>query len=308
MRIASIDIGTNTFRILVSDVKENTSLEQLYLDRTIIRLGGGFSEEDKVLAADAISRALSTLKKYSIVLEKYSVDKVRAVATSVVREALNSRAFIQEVRDKTGINIDVITAEEEARLTLEGVLNSVTLDSPCCIVFDIGGGSTEYILTSNEYIHKLISINMGVVHLTEKYLPNCNHPQPEIEELTDNIVQTLHNELSAFKPLIPDQGISLVATAGTPTTLAAIELGLSKYNPDRINNFHLTRDMVIQSIEKLLALPVPQRTNVPGLEEGREDIIIPGAIILLKTMEYLNKQSLTVSDGGLLEGILYDML
>ena len=170
MRIASIDIGTNTFRILVADVKENGSPEQLYLGRTITRLGGGFSEKDKLLAPDAISRALSILQEFSEVLDKYNVNKTRAIATSVIREALNGHRFVQDVRDKTGINIDIITGEEEARLTLKGVLNSVSTINPECIVFDIGGGSTEYIYSKKGDIQKLTSINMGVVHLTEKYL------------------------------------------------------------------------------------------------------------------------------------------
>jgi Exopolyphosphatase len=151
MRIASIDIGTNTFRILVCELR-GKELKKLYIDRVIARLGGGFTREEKVITEDAAERGISALRKFSGILEEYKVDKVRAVATSVVRESVNGFEFAEKVKEETGINVEVISGEEEATLTVKGVLKSVSTNSDYSVIFDIGGGSTEYVLVEKNVI------------------------------------------------------------------------------------------------------------------------------------------------------------
>lgn len=305
MPIASIDVGTNTFRILIGEVQDN-GLKKLYIGRVITRLGGGFTEEQRVITQEAMSRGLSALKKFRGIIEEYKVGKVRAVATSVVRESLNGNEFVDKVKREIGIEIEVIPGEEEARLTVDGVLKSVSVYSDYSVIFDIGGGSTEYIFVKEGDIIDLRSINLGIVHLTERFLKNEVPSDSDIGALSLGIDRILSRELS-WIPKIHDDKLSLVGTAGTPTTFAAIELGLEKYDPDLVNGFVLKREGVLQIFRTLINLPLQERLKIKGLEKGREDIIIPGTLILLKTMERFSKDEVLVSDGGLLEGVAFSI-
>jgi exopolyphosphatase/guanosine-5'-triphosphate,3'-diphosphate pyrophosphatase len=141
VRIASIDIGTNTFRLLVSEADGGNSLKKLYISREITRLGEGLTPEKMLINPNAIDRSLKVLSGFSLKLREYEVGKLRAVATSAVRESLNGRDFVKKVEAETGIPVEVISGDEEARLTVEGVLNSVRFDTPDCLIFDIGGGA-----------------------------------------------------------------------------------------------------------------------------------------------------------------------
>lgn len=305
MPIASIDVGTNTFRILIGEVQDN-GLKKLYIGREITRLGRGFTEEQRVITQEAMSMGLSALKKFRGIIEEYKVGKVRAVATSVVRESLNGNEFVDKVKREIGIEIEVIPGEEEARLTVDGVLKSVSVYSDYSVIFDIGGGSTEYIFVKEGNIIDLRSINLGIVHLTERFLKNEVPSDSDIGALSLGIDRILSRELS-WIPKIHDDKLSLVGTAGTPTTFAAIELGLEKYDPDLVNGFVLKREGVLQIFRTLINLPLQERLKIKGLEKGREDIIIPGTLILLKTMERFSKDEVLVSDGGLLEGVAFSI-
>jgi exopolyphosphatase/guanosine-5'-triphosphate,3'-diphosphate pyrophosphatase len=305
MRIASIDIGTNTFRILISETQDNR-FKKLYIDREITKLGGGFTEEQRIITPEAMKRGLSALKKFKRVLGEYKVEKVRAVATSVVRESINGDEFAGKVREETGIEIEVISGGEEARLTVSGVLRSVSVPSDYGVILDTGGGSTEYIFLKQGNILGMRSINLGIVHLTERFLRNETPSGSDIEALSQEIDKILSREL-AWIPKIDGDNLSLVGTAGTPTTLAAIELGLEKYDPSLVNGFILKRDNVLRTFRTLIDLPLPERLKVKGLEKGREDVIIAGTLILLRTMERFSKDEVLVSDDGLLEGVAYSI-
>jgi exopolyphosphatase/guanosine-5'-triphosphate,3'-diphosphate pyrophosphatase len=306
MRIASIDIGTNTFRILVGEI-ENGDLKRLYMDRVITRLGGGFTREGKVITQDAAERGLSILGRFGEVLESYRVDKIRAVATSVVRESINGPQFVKVVKEETGIEVEVISGEEEARLTVAGVLKSVSVNSDYCVIFDVGGGSTEYILVKKDMVLGLVSTNLGVVHLTENFLKSDIPSDSDVDILSQEIGGVLSSELS-WMPAVSSGCLTLVGTAGTPTTLAAIELGLENYDPNLVNGFTLKRDTVLNILKVLIQIPSRQRLQIRGLEKGREDVIIAGALIVIKTMERFSKDRILVSDGGLLEGVAYSMV
>jgi len=305
MRIASIDIGTNTFRILVSEL-EDDRLKKIYIDRVITRLGGGFTDGEKLISPDAVKRAVAVLKEFARILEQYKVERLRAVATSVVRESLNGPEFIKRVKNETGIEVELISGEEEAKLTVEGVLRSVSLGSNCCMIFDVGGGSTEYAYVKEGNILGLTSTGLGVVYLSERFLKSDIPSQSDIRTLSECIEDVLSRELSWMSKFRKDD-FSLVGTAGTPTMLAAIELGLGSYNADLVNGFILRRDAVLRIFNTLIKIPKEKRLEIRGLEKGREDVIIPGSLILLKTMEVFSKDRIFVSDGGLLEGVIYSV-
>jgi exopolyphosphatase/guanosine-5'-triphosphate,3'-diphosphate pyrophosphatase len=305
MRVASIDIGTNTFRILVAELRGN-ELKKLYIDRVITRLGGGFKEKEKLITEGATERALSALRRFAEILEEYRVEKIRAVATSVVRDSLNGLEFVEKVKKETGIVVEIISGEEEAKLTVDGVLRSVSSPSDYSVIFDVGGGSTEYVYVRRDTILGLRSTSMGVVHLAERFMKSDIPSESDIKMLCEEIENVLSYELSWID--ISDDNLSLIGTAGTPTTLAAIELGLDKYNPGLINGFVLQKDMVLRILKSLASIPSNERLKIKGLEKGREDVIIPGALIVLKTMNRFSKDEVLVSDGGLLEGLAYSVI
>jgi exopolyphosphatase/guanosine-5'-triphosphate,3'-diphosphate pyrophosphatase len=304
MRIASIDIGTNTFRILVGEARDK-ELKKLYIDRVITRLGGGFGKERRI-PEDAAARAVRVLGGFASILKEYGVERVRAIATSVVRESINGYEFLEKVRRETGIRAEVISGEEEARLTVKGVLKSVSVNSAYSLIFDVGGGSTEYALVEGGEILGLKSTNLGVVHLTERFLKGDIPSKSDIDMISGEIWDVLSSELS-WMSRVSDNDLTLIGTAGTPTTLAAIKLGLEKYDPNLVNGFILKKNAALDIFNTLIGIPAEKRLEIKGLEKGREDVIIPGALIVIKTMERFSKDEIVVSDGGLLEGVAYSI-
>jgi exopolyphosphatase / guanosine-5'-triphosphate,3'-diphosphate pyrophosphatase len=305
MRVASVDIGTNTIRILVGDIK-GKELKKLYIDRVITRLGGGFSKEKRI-PEEAAGRAIRVLGGFASVLIEYGVEKLRAVATSVVRESINGYEFLERVRRETGIRAEAISGEEEARLTVKGVLKSVSVNSEYSVIFDIGGGSTEYALVEHSEILGLRSTNLGVVHLTERFLERDIPSKSDIGAISEEIWNVLSSELS-WMSKASSNDLTLIGTAGTPTTLAAIELSLERYDPRLVNGFVLKKNAALKIFDTLIRIPSSERLMIRGLEKGREDVIIPGALIVLKTMERFSKDEILVSDSGLLEGVAYSMI
>lgn len=303
MRTASIDIGTNTIRLLICE-HDAQDISQLYLNRVITRLGEGFSDSTRLLNPDAVNRSVEALRDFSEVIKQYNVDNVRAVATSVVRESENGEAFVRQVADKTGLKVQVISGEQEARLTVLGVLNSVSVKIKECIILDIGGGSTEYVHIQNSNIINIASTKLGVVHLTEEFLKSDIETEQELTQLSHNIREVLEKDLENFNILGP-KDLILIGTAGTPTTLAAMNLKLKEYKPEVVNNFTLSLEMIISTIDMLIKIPKKDRANLIGLEKGREDILITGALILTESLKKYSKNSVIVSDGGVLEGLAH---
>lgn len=311
---ASVDIGTNTFRLLISDLNDNGTLNQRHLKREITRLGGGFASNGS-LTEESISRGVSTLSVFSELIRINKVKKIRAVATSVVREASNGSEFVERVKDVTGLDVEIITGEEEAELALKGVLSCVKVKTDDALVFDIGGGSTEYILSNLGKPIYSESLKLGVVHATETFLHSDPTGADEIENVSTLVAERLQPYIEnldrkGFKKKLPPDNpdITLIGTAGTITTLAAMDQGLVTYDPSKINNYLLTDKNVKRLLKTIFPLALNERKKLHGLEGGREDLIVAGAVIVLKTMEVFGFKEMMVSDGGLLEGVLIDMI
>ena len=311
MRWASIDIGTNTLRLLIADI-DNKRLKSVFLKRIITRLGGGYTKTAGI-TDEAQERTIKALKLFSEKLKEYRVEEVRAVATSVVRRAKNREEFLGGVREQTGLEVSTISGDEEARLSLRGVLSVIGHHNKRCLVVDIGGGSTEFIAVADGKMAGAWSLEMGVVHLTEEYLKTdpptpyeLNAMENEIKGVIANLKDLMSQSLPSAFSLEPSA--LFIGTAGTITTLAAIDQGLEKYEPDKINNYILKYTAIKKIYKHLASLHLRQREEILSLEKGREDIIIPGAAIVLKAMEAFGFSSITVSDAGLLEGILIDRM
>lgn len=307
MKIASIDIGTNTLRLLIGTVQEDGHIIDSQLMREITRLGGGF--DGKRLHPDSEERTLKALKTFSHVIREAGVEKIRASATSVVREAENGKEFIDEIKSLTGINVEIISGDIEATLTLKGVLSALNQKDRKALVFDIGGGSTEYIIAEDEKVISLKSLNMGAVSLTEKYL-NSDPPSAgdlsHIRSAVDGFLLALKASLPELRHLGKNSDSILVGTAGTITTLAALDQNLEIYDTRKINNYVLTKDAVDRLFKGLSGMTHEERVAIKALEEGRADLIIAGTIIVQRTMEEFDFNELIVSDYGLLEGLLID--
>lgn len=296
-RYASIDLGTNTARLLIGST-EGGSISPVLIKRHITRLGGGFTRESGI-SPEAWQRSLDALTDFAAEVKRAGGGRVRAVATSAVRDAVNGAAFCAEVLERTGIGLEVIDGEEEGLLTLAGVLSGLARKDGDFFVFDVGGGSTEYTLAAAHVPLYTESLPLGVVRLTEG--------KGELPAMEEKIVR----ELGGLRQRLERDGLAgrldgaaLVGTAGTATTLAAIDLRMVDYDYRRVNNHLLSLDAIREIFTMLLPLTPAERLAVPGLEKGREDLIIAGILITLKTMEIFGFDRLTVSDFGLLEGVL----
>lgn len=304
MNFASIDLGTNSFRILVARLQKNNKIKFLYKKSVITGLGKDFNISTKTLAKDSVSRGLKVLNAFSSVLKGYKVSNIRAVATSVVRESKNHELFTDFASEIIGTNIEVITGSVEAQLTAIGVLKSENINKNKLIV-DIGGGSTEFVVVDRyDYINSLLSIKLGVVKITEIYNVNKILADEDIVRISQYIRHFIEKEMVGAD-FNSKQISEIVVTAGTPTTLAAMDLGLKEYNYSKINGHILYKKNIVKIFGKICSLNSKERLKLIGLRQGKENLIIPGTLIILYLLGRYNKDKIVVSDEGLLEGIIY---
>lgn len=296
--MASIDLGTNTARLLIGKKEDEHTITPVLLERHITRLGGGFTRENGI-SAEAEERSLAAMKEFAAKLKQHQVRSIRAVATSAVRDAINGKQFCSRIFAETGITLQVITGEQEALYTLRGVISGLDRKDGMFFVFDVGGGSTEYTLARGSVPTFTRSLPLGVVRLTEgKQTPPA---------MTDKIRRELHLLADEMrKSLVGMKDAILVGTAGTATTLAAIHLQMTDYDYRRVNNHTMTLSDIEAIYRELLPLSPPERLQVKGLEKGREDLIIAGTLITIETMKLFGFETLKVSDFGQLEGLLLE--
>jgi len=295
--VAAIDLGTNTARLLIGTCERGRILPHVVV-RRITRLGGGFSRETGI-SPEARERTLTALAEFSRELRQHDVLQIRAVATSAVRDAANGAEFCRQVREITGITLEVIDGHSEGQLTLQGVLAGLDPIPQHIAVFDVGGGSTEYTIARDRELLFSRSLPIGVVRLTEG--------KSTTDAMNDKIERELRslNEALIHEGMLPlAEGARVVGTAGTATTLAAISMGMLDYDYRRVNNYAIQRDEIEAILHRLLPLSPAERLQIPGMEPGREDLIIAGTLVTLKSLELFGSQTLTVSDFGLLEGVL----
>jgi exopolyphosphatase/guanosine-5'-triphosphate,3'-diphosphate pyrophosphatase len=244
---------------------------------------------------------MAALSHFRNALEAHRVDDLMVVGTSAIREAKNQKEFIEEVKRRTGFDLEVISGEEEAHCTFLGANFIIKNQNDPMLVMDIGGGSTEFIGAEGETPTFLLSTEMGVVHLTEKYLRSDPPTSEELKLLRSAIAQVVRPIVYDFPPQC-----RFVGTAGSVTTLAAIDQGLTAYDPDKINGYPLSRASVERIFKEITTMTLEQRRRLAGLEKGREDIIVAGTLILLTVMDLSGYDPVYVSDYGMREGILLD--
>jgi exopolyphosphatase/guanosine-5'-triphosphate,3'-diphosphate pyrophosphatase len=307
--LAVLDIGSNTFRLLIGNVNKDRIDDVLY-ERRITRLGDRVNQIGK-LQDKNIEASLAVLKEFSSIISSHGIKYIKAVATSALREASNSDIFIQKVSVETGISIEVISGKKEAELTLKGILLSLPESSPIThhplFIIDIGGGSTEWIICKNKQPVDMGSIPVGVIKLAGDFIKTDPVSETDITELNKEILSNLVGLKMRIGNYI-DKQICFIGTAGTFTTIASIDLGLETYSREKIHLHRLPLSRLQDIGKKLSALPLIERKKVKGLEPERADLIIPGIQFTINTMEFFQFDELTISDYGLLEGVLLETL
>lgn len=302
MRLAGVDIGTLTCRLLIADLQQESGLLTIRSDRRILHLGEGV-DQTKWLRITAMNRVLQCLREWREQIDAARVDAVAAVATSAVRDAENRDEFLDRAKRESGFEVELLTGEEEARRTMLGIRSGLPQGVTDVLALDIGGGSTEFILDRPGQKPFSRSIDIGVVRLSERLL----HHDPPVEEEVRQAREWVAGETEAA---IADMGTSqtaaFVGTAGTITTLAAMAQQLHSYEPDRIHNYRLQLDAIQELEQTLLRRRKAERLGLPGLEQGREEVIAAGAIMIRTIMETLGTSSVLVSDLGLREGVILD--
>lgn len=306
---ASLDIGSNTVRLMVAEKMEGKMFHPLRVERKITRLGGKFSLMGH-LHPEAVERTIEALRQFAGILKQERAREVFAVATGVVREAKDGERFLEKVRENTGFFPRLLSGEEEAKLMLKGILWGAPEGTAVGMVVDIGGWSTEVLWIENGKARKTLSASLGAVSLCEGFLKSDLPKIAEIESLDQYLKDTIGEIFYEFKEAgWKNEGKShLVGTAGTITTLAAIDLELRDYDAQRVTGHRISRKTLTQMFSYLSSLPKDKRRLVPGLEEGREDLILSGTKVVIHLMDFFGFEHLLVVDSGLLEGVLLDGL
>lgn len=296
MRVAAIDCGTNSIRLLVADSVDGR-LTDVARRMEIVRLGEGVDRTGR-LSDEALARTRKALIGYAAEIAELGITHVRMCATSASRDASNAADFRAMVRGVLGVDPEVITGDEEARLSFAGAVAGLEARPPY-LIFDIGGGSTEFV-TGSDGVEHAISMDIGCVRMTERYLHD-DPPTPEqIEAATRDITAAVDTALAA----VPGrEAPTLVGLAGTVTTVAALALRLPEYDATRIHHARISRASVAEVSSALLGMTVAERRALPVMHPGRADVIGGGALILSIVLERSGHDFLIASEHDILDGI-----
>jgi exopolyphosphatase/guanosine-5'-triphosphate,3'-diphosphate pyrophosphatase len=306
-RVAAVDCGTNSIRLLVADADPATG-ELTDLDRrmTIVRLGQGVDRTGR-LAPEALERTFAACREYAAVIEEHGAERVRFAATSASRDAENREEFVRGVVDILGVEPEVITGDQEAEFSFTGATKELTgrtdLDRPYLVV-DIGGGSTEFVV-GDDSVRAARSVDIGCVRMTERHLlVDGAVTDPPTEEQIRAMRADIEAALDLAEETVPlREARTLVGLAGSVTTVSAIAQELPEYDSSVIHHSRITRERVREITEHLLRSTHAERARIPSMHPGRVDVIGAGALVLLAIMERVDAQEVVVSEHDILDGI-----
>jgi len=299
-KYGAIDIGTNSTRFLIA-AKEGELLKPLGMEIEVTRLGQGLAKE-RVLQREAMERTIAALQAYKSQAAKEKVVNLQVVATSAVRDAVNREEFLDKVLRATGLQVEIISGEEEAKLTYWGAVADLEWPLGNILVFDLGGGSTEFIVGDQKGIKILSSVDVGSVRMTEAYL----HSNPVLEEEYLALKKQLAKELGPFLLQVQEYNpLLIIGVGGTATSLAAMAQELEPYDPSKVQGYLLSWKAVSNLVEQLKASTIEERIKMKGLHPKRADVILGGAVIVETILEMINLGGLQVSENDLLLGTSY---
>ncbi|GIG58451.1 hydrolase [Longispora fulva] len=299
-RVAAIDCGTNSVRLLIADTDGET-LTDLRREMRIVRLGEGVDRTGRLSEA-AIERTRVALVEYAAMIAELGADRIRMCATSASRDAANAADFTAMVRDTLGVEPEVVTGDEEARLSFTGAARGLTAEPPYLVV-DIGGGSTEFVVGSTD-VEAAISVDVGCVRMTERHLHSDPASTPELAAALVDITGTVDRALAHVGG---GRGVTLVGLAGSVTTVTAISLGLDGYDSSRVHHAVVPYADVARVSAELAAADHEERLAIPVMHPGRADVIVAGALILRTIMERTGADSVIASESDILDGIAWSL-
>jgi exopolyphosphatase / guanosine-5'-triphosphate,3'-diphosphate pyrophosphatase len=299
MRVAVVDIGTNSTRLLVAAVEGGRVVDELARRSTVTRLGAGVDAGGR-LQDDAMERVYATLDEYRREIDEHGAKRAVAVMTSAVRDAANGREFADEVATRFGLEPHILAGEDEARLTFLGAMSERDRsDRTRTLVIDIGGGSTELVIGEGHEMGFHVSTQAGVVRQTERHL-HSDPPEPdELDALRADVREIVSAAVPTEEFRAVEHGI---AVAGTATQLAAIAQALEPYDPERVHGYVITAAERDRLLAQLAAVPLDARCRTPGLDPARAPTIVAGASILTVVMELFGLDRVEVSEHDILRG------
>jgi exopolyphosphatase/guanosine-5'-triphosphate,3'-diphosphate pyrophosphatase len=301
-RVAAIDLGTNSIRLLVARISEDGELRDLARDMVITRIGQGVDRTGSI-APEALRRTLAVLQRYARRARALGVERIHLAATSAVRDASNREMLAGAVERLTGEPMEVLSGKQEAELSFLGATKGLTATAPFLVV-DIGGGSTEFVVGDTEP-KASVSAQIGSVRLTERYI----HTDPPSYEELDRLELAVTSVLHQVEDRIPvHDAATLIAVAGTATTVQAIAMGLPEYDPEVLHRSVLSREDAERVFRLLADMATEERRQIPVMAPGREDVIPAGAAILVRVMQRWGFAEALVSETDILDGIAYRMV
>ena len=304
-RFAAIDIGTNTILLLIAELGESGTFRVLDDRAEITRLGAGVDRTRRI-GSEGEGRSIQVLKGYLERCGNLGVEEIAAVGTSALRDARNAEDFKARLKQELGLDLRVLSGEEEAAYSYLAVQRGLALEGKEILVVDVGGGSTEFIWGRGGTLHRSISLNLGSARLTERFLISDPAREEECAQLTVAIDRGL-------QPLVKDWEVegkfdTMVGIAGTFTTLAAIEKGLRQYSHSEVHGSCLSRAEVERQIQLFKEKTVAERKEIPGLEPKRVDVILAGTLLIDRIMALFRIDQVTVSDQGVRYGLLHERM
>ncbi len=289
---AGIDIGSNSIRVIIAEVENNKIKNIIYQEKATTRLAANINKTG-ILQEEPFNKSINVLAGFRKALNKYNVEKIKTVATSAVREAANGKEFINAAKN-SGIEISIISGKEEGMLEYLGVCSGFDAGRQP-LILDVGGGSSEIIyMQDNNELHTE-SHKIGVVKMADMF--DFQKSSTEILEKCSAYIKEFFKDVT-----IPNNIQNFIATAGTATTLAAIDMEMTEYDYNKVNGYKITKEKVIEILNKVYSTPYNKRLEIKGMDKGREDLIIPGILIILEILKKTNLNIITVSDFGLREG------
>lgn len=303
MIAAVIDIGTNSARLLIA--RKDGEWQDILRTVEITRLGEGV-DRTRIIKSEAMERTLSVLSRFRELMDQHGVQKSRVVSTSAMRDAKNAGEFIGLVKERLGFNLEVISGDEEGRLTFAGATgpgSSISREDVVLVV-DVGGGSTEYIYGQAGQVSGATSIDIGSVRLTEYFI---KHNPPNEDELERARARIRGLAEPVFKKIADENPSVLIAVAGTATQLSAVYFGVEPYDPQKIHGSKITLLELKDLTAQLASMTVDERRSLPGMHPKRADVIVAGALILDETMTELCFPEMAISERDILDGLLYSL-
>ena len=298
MRVAVVDIGTNSTRLLIADVANGGALTELHRESIVTRLGDKVDATGR-LSTDAVERVFATLAHYRRLIDEHEATATTAVLTSAVRDASNGAEFTARVRDRFGLDARTIAGDEEAALSFAGATSERAHDGKELVVVDIGGGSTEFVIGCDGVVDFHVSTQAGVVRQTERHIHHDPPTHDEVQRLREEVARIYAEHLPRARR---QHVVHAIAVAGTATSCAAIELELDPYDPERVHRHTLTRATCERILERLARLTETERRAVTGLHPDRAPTSIAGVAMLLEVFAIFGLRELEVSEHDILRG------